>query len=449
MGFRVAFVVLVAVRLASALVNGLNDCDEVYNYWEAVALVAGRGGMQTWEYAFGLRSWSFVLPFGLAARALPFALLRFVCLGVPCSLAEAWLVAASPRPRTLLALLATSPGVFQASTALLPSAVAMTLSFAHHAAWMSGNFHAAVFAAVAAVLWSGWPFVALLFAPFFLASMVEKPLESLKVGMKAGLVIGIPVLLVDVLVYGRLVSPLFNLLAYNLEGNDQLYGVAPASFYLKNLVLNCNLAMVGISSPSVLWFSALFARPHKEERFTFPAYPVLYYEAARRLPVPLVPVAALLGVSRIAAVTSYYSLPQLRTFQAVATLPSGTLCLGAEWHRYTSTLTLPESIQMRFVKSDFLGQLPRPWLSSDFLSAARADRLDDFNVDNIQHPDSLVPLSSCDYLVDFHAPSTFKPVHVEPFLDAARTPTLARALWIPFYSSRKAHFANLTIFEKI
>ena len=70
-----AFLVLVPVRVLGALVSGVADCDEVYNYWEAVHLLVGGGGFrrpfQTWEYAphFALRSWAFVAPFAVLAEA--------------------------------------------------------------------------------------------------------------------------------------------------------------------------------------------------------------------------------------------------------------------------------------------------------------------------------------------------------------------------------------------
>ena len=60
-----AVAVLVPLRLYGALVSGVADCDEVYNYWEGVHLLARSDGafrrpLQTWEYApnYALRSWA-------------------------------------------------------------------------------------------------------------------------------------------------------------------------------------------------------------------------------------------------------------------------------------------------------------------------------------------------------------------------------------------------------
>lgn len=47
---RSALSVLVPLRLASALLNPVGDCDETFNYWEPTHLLLYGSGMQTWEY---------------------------------------------------------------------------------------------------------------------------------------------------------------------------------------------------------------------------------------------------------------------------------------------------------------------------------------------------------------------------------------------------------------
>jgi len=97
-------------------------------------------------------------------------------------------------------------------------------------------------------------------------------------------------------------------LLYNTQaGGDELYGVEPLSYYMKNLVLNFNyVALVGAigflplmlpllwfgSSSSTwlegwnlmaslyLWLGVVAPRPHKEERFLYPVYPCLCLGAA-------------------------------------------------------------------------------------------------------------------------------------------------------------------------
>lgn len=120
-----------------------------------------------------------------------------------------------------------------------------------------------------------------------------------------------------------------SILLYNVGGgpegaDDTLYGVEPWSFYLKNLLLNFNVALplalllppallllpwphwsprakreaLLFTSPAFLWLGVMTSRPHKEERFLFPIYPLLALAAAltvHGLVIALVEVAASVG----------------------------------------------------------------------------------------------------------------------------------------------------------
>lgn len=126
---------------------------------------------------------------------------------------------------------------------------------------------------------------------------------------------------VDSLAYGRLTVVPWNIVKYNIFGGSErgpdLYGTEPWYFYVFNLLLNFNilvpLALASLpalaltyridhkrlgavkpspdqSSPFTLlsirlapfyvWFGILTAQAHKEERFMFPAYPMLVFNAA-------------------------------------------------------------------------------------------------------------------------------------------------------------------------
>jgi alpha-1,2-mannosyltransferase len=93
---------------------------------------------------------------------------------------------------------------------------------------------------------------------------------------------------------------------------DELYGIEPVSYYLKNLFLNLGIIFpLAMSCPLIalinkflhvkesttrieyldghamtiiiscfLWLAVLFIRPHKEERFMYPVYPFLCFAAA-------------------------------------------------------------------------------------------------------------------------------------------------------------------------
>jgi alpha-1,2-mannosyltransferase len=131
----------------------------------------------------------------------------------------------------------------------------------------------------------------------------------------------IPVYLVDSWAYGRPTFPTLNILTYNLfSGNGpNLYGTSPWWYYLANLTLNFNfflpLALISLPlllvtykydfrrvgstqqkpvagqtspftllimrlAPFYLWLAIMSTQPHKEERFFFPAYPLLCFNAA-------------------------------------------------------------------------------------------------------------------------------------------------------------------------
>ena len=416
-----AVAVLVPLRLYGALVSGVADCDEVYNYWEGVHLLARSDGafrrpLQTWEYApnYALRSWAYVAPYAAIARlgdvvagAAPlatFAFVRIAGLAAPHALAEVALVRGvaarfgGGAAACALGLIAASAGLLAASNALLPSAAAATLAALSQARQLGGDRRGAVFFAVAATLWPGWPFVAVLFVPLFVSVVAAETAERGAVrglaevavyGVVAGVIVGLPVAAFDALAYGRLTSPLWNVFRYNAtEGGDELYGVEPWTFYAKNLLLNANVgfllflglvpivavrallgtgdprassaALLSQAAPAALWLGLLLSRPHKEERFLFPALPSLYVAAAvaldeaaaiaakigARVAAPAatrnavrgtaVAAALLFGLSRVAATTEYYARPQMAAWafagRAAARVPgNATVCVGGEW----------------------------------------------------------------------------------------------------------------------
>lgn len=120
--------------------------------------------------------------------------------------------------------------------------------------------------------------------------------------------------------YGKLTIVPWNIIKYNIFPESglgpALYGTENALFYVNNLLLNFNVivplafislpALVitsyvdrkrlggkprpGSTSPYVtlafrlapvyIWFAIMTAQPHKEERFMFPIYPLLCFNAA-------------------------------------------------------------------------------------------------------------------------------------------------------------------------
>ena len=62
---QTTFKILLLFNMLSAFLNGINDCDETFNYWEPMHyLLYGKknAAFETWEYApqYGLRSWFYI-----------------------------------------------------------------------------------------------------------------------------------------------------------------------------------------------------------------------------------------------------------------------------------------------------------------------------------------------------------------------------------------------------
>jgi hypothetical protein len=152
-----------------------------------------------------------------------------------------------------------------------------------------------------AAIFTGWPFCSLLFLPYgsyFL--IVKKPSVSLKLiyCIQSALILCSILLtcsVIDFHMYGKTTSPLWNILQYNAIGGkgDELYGVEPAAYYIRNLFLTMGIAwplasvapililcslllkiksqkefqnemhQLVLCAPVILWLALLFRRPHK------------------------------------------------------------------------------------------------------------------------------------------------------------------------------------------
>jgi len=228
-------------------------------------------------------------------------------------------------------LLISCAGTAHASAALLPSSTLMGLWLYAAAAFLRKQHGRFCVLAILATLAIGWPFGVLVLVPLGIGVLVRELVERERLMTFVFLwIIPITILVqglvmfIDYQHYGRIVSPLWNILLYNTQaGGDELYGVEPLSYYIKNLVLNLNyVAVVGIAGilplmwsllvrfnsgrninsnnnkqispsssstwkdgwilmvPLYLWLAVVVPRPHKEERFLYPIYPCLCLGAA-------------------------------------------------------------------------------------------------------------------------------------------------------------------------
>ena len=145
--------------------------------------------MQTWEYSpeFAIRTYAFILPFtpfGYVAQSLGITKIDFfffckVLLGLLFAFstkryfyAIRQIVGNRVASYTLLFLL-TSPGVFFSATAYLPSALCASFLMLSITAWLNHTYSWAILYGCVAVIWSGWPFVGVLFGPLGVHMLIE------------------------------------------------------------------------------------------------------------------------------------------------------------------------------------------------------------------------------------------------------------------------------------
>lgn len=69
-----AFRILFIMRCFSALYRIMDDCDEVYNYWEPTHYLLQGYGRETWEYStdYKIRSWAFIFIHALVGLVTKF-----------------------------------------------------------------------------------------------------------------------------------------------------------------------------------------------------------------------------------------------------------------------------------------------------------------------------------------------------------------------------------------
>ncbi|EIW87002.1 glycosyltransferase family 22 protein [Coniophora puteana RWD-64-598 SS2] len=498
--FSMAVRLLLLIRVAGAMYNNIQDCDEVFNFWEPLHYLDHGEGFQTWEVTptYSIRSWAYILLHLLPARLAlvvgfgkrPSFFGVRIFLAVISTLCEAQLCRAVVSKinervgRYLFVMLLFSAGMWNASSAFLPSSFAMyttTLAFSYAVEPSSlknprRTMMATLLFATGAIV--GWPFALALSLPFVIEELFVLGGDRASPGARsswlmarwkrlftAGLtasLIFVPVIAIDSVVYGKWSVVPWNIIRYNVFGGSErgpdLYGTSPWYFYVQNLLLNFNVLIVlalgslpalgvtylidrkrlGFTSPSpdqsspftllglrlapfYLWIGILTAQAHKEERFMFPAYTLICFNAAvtlylvrgwmevafikvtkspyqasktfmfSNMTFSVVATSALLSLSRVMALWHYYHAPimvvsQLQVTELPRLLndtglvpppPPGVpedelpridlspvkefnlrLCLGKEWHRFPSHYLVPDGVRVEFIKSEFDGMLP-------------------------------------------------------------------------------------------
>lgn len=272
------------------------------------------------------------------SKVIEFYFLR-VILALFCALCQARMYSAIRKTFQeriaifFMIIMVISPGMYHAAPAYLPSSFAMyfaMLGFASFMDWYGGAIRTAqgiTWFAVGSAL--GWPFAGALALPFVLEDAIVglltgTVLQSLRRLILQGGLSALAILLVqagiDSFFYREPVCVPLNIVLYNVfsggsKGPD-IYGVEPWHFYVRNLALNFNiwffLALAALPlllvqylvfdkavsqhtlrrsvvfvSPFYLWLAIFTVQPHKEERFMYPAYPALAWNAALSLHICL------------------------------------------------------------------------------------------------------------------------------------------------------------------
>ncbi len=481
----------------------ITDCDEVYNYWEPLHFILYGYGMQTWEYAhqYALRTYAYLLPLKVVAQVVTPVALRWApflvdhvvpheklavflllrsFLGASTAICELYFLWALcghlANTHWVAFVLLLSAGVNHSAAAYLPSSTWMMAWMLATGLFLEKRHYSFVLVAVTTTLTVGWPFGVVMLLPLGISVLGKdwsdgNCLPTIGWTVFCTVIVQGTTMMIDHSYYGKWVSPTLNIFSYNAAGGgDELYGVEPISYYIKNLLLNLNIVaplgmmalpicllcrrytILGILSPLVLWLTITFPRPHKEERFLFPIYPLLIVGAIATVDIVLdiiqkcLPLfkrlrtglhtivwttSVFLSVSRTVALSKYYGAPLL-LYALVPDQPRELICTCGEWYRFPGSFYL--NGELRFLPSSFKGQLPQPFKGS---RPENIHQLQPFNDRNLEQTERYVDPNDCDWIVDFGGSDCVSLLNVElirsaPFLDADRTSTLHRTLYLPF-----------------
>ncbi len=192
----------------------------------------------------------------------------------------------------------------------------------------------------------------------------------------------------------------------------------------------------------------------------------------------LLTVAAAISFSRIAALHVNYAAP-INTWMHVSHLPYSdpgrfgfdrtnsseriNVCMGKEWHRFPSSFFLPsDEWEMRFLRSEFRGQLPQPYMRGLPGADAAAAQRDNFNDLNREEPDRYFGngAEGCHFVVDLETPATtelepayakdedrWKVVSELDFLDASATPRAWRTFYVPYIGPMNSAYNRYLLLE--
>ncbi|KAI0068066.1 asparagine-linked glycosylation 9 protein isoform a [Artomyces pyxidatus] len=344
--------------------------------------------------------------------------------------------------RYMLFMMVTSAGMWNAATALLPSSFAMytnalAFSFAFVPPSSRDNkrtLKATLLFATGAIV--GWPFALALAIPFVFEELFIYGGDRVPADAKGGWLvsrwtrlmlcgaaaaqIAVPTTLIDTFFYGKVAAVPWNIVKYNVfpdaSRGPNLYGTEPWYFYIQNLLLNFNvlvpLALISLpalfvtyridkrrlgaarpspeeSSPFTLlgirllplyiWFGILTAQAHKEERFMYPAYPLICFNAA----VTTYLVRGWVEVAFVKITKSPYraSKSSIFTFTTLFIVMFASLLsisrIFALWKYYHTPMTIVYAFEKEEIPSllNATGLLPHPLPPPELMAEYKAKKI--------------------------------------------------------------------------
>ena len=257
---------LFTVRIISALVNPISDCDETYNYWEPTSFLLNNNGMQTWEYynKYKLRSYIYILPQYYFGKILMYyglnniqifygiriflTIIMFICETYFLSGIYHWF--GKRTTKYTLYFMTFSSGMFNCCSAYLPQSFVLCCMLMCYGSLYRNNYRLIIlFMGIAGLI--GWPFIGLLGLQLLIDLFVKYGVyntirDSVIIG---GILVGLTVI-VDYVYYKEIFFAPINIVLYNLSFmNDDntgqnLYGTDNWKYYVKNLLFNFNIVFI-------------------------------------------------------------------------------------------------------------------------------------------------------------------------------------------------------------
>ncbi|XP_058808274.1 alpha-1,2-mannosyltransferase ALG9 isoform X2 [Phymastichus coffea] len=249
-------------------------------------------------------------------------------------------------------------------------------------------------------------------------------------------------------------------------------------------------------APLYLWYLVFFLLQHKEERFLFPVYPLIclhgaitidviqklyfftltkiqnhtnfshYLQCSTLCMIAAITLSGLMGISRSFALYKGYSAPmelmtEVNKLGINGLVPNDApvnFCVGKEWHRFPSSFFFPSNNwKLRFLKSDFKGQLPQPF--ADDVNATSIIQ-SNFNDINEEEPSRYFDVEKCHFILDLdlnketigepnYSRQTNRWIIIKSskFLNAANSHMLFRAFYVPFVSDNYCTYGSYNLLQ--